>query len=260
MKILIAVSSQEYSGSTLSVGMQVARAFNASTTIVDVGKKISEFSTKVVGMAQERLESWDFDRPGVDVLEWAFDYLAENEFIERTDIEAGFPKNPLVHTGGNRLEVYLKGTVCEDVNLILRNGEIIPELRDEVNNYGYDVTIIGGSKKRNMAHDLVQYINSSIFVVNEFNPDQTSFDVTVGLHNTAAVTPKTFRDHDLKVHKLMVHASTSNLRENMKVDLSGLIDISEFSPFPPVALMILIYSNKFGSFQSLKPPNDKFSQ
>ena len=173
MKILIAVSSQEYSGSTLSVGMQVARAFNASTTIVDVGKKISEFSTKVVGMAQERLESWDFDRPGVDVLEWAFEYLAEKEFIERTDIEAGFPKNTLVHTGGNRLEVYLKGTVCEDVNLILRNGEIIPELRDEVKNHGYDVTIIGGSKKRNMAHDLVQYINSSIFVVNEFNPDQT---------------------------------------------------------------------------------------
>ena len=173
MKILIAVSSQEYSGSTLSVGMQVARAFNASTTIVDVGKKIGEFSTKVVGMAQERMESWDFDRPGVDVLEWAFEYLAEKEFIERTDIEAGFPKNTLVNTGGNRLEVYLKGTVCEDVNLILRNGEIIPELRDEVKNHGYDVTIIGGSKKRNMAHDLVQYINSSIFVVNEFNPDQT---------------------------------------------------------------------------------------
>ena len=113
MKILIAVSSQEYSGSTLSVGMQVARAFNASTTIVDVGEKISEFSTKVVGMAQERMESWDFDRPGVDVLEWAFEYLAKKEFIERTDIEAGFSKNTLVHTGGNRLEVYLKGTVCE---------------------------------------------------------------------------------------------------------------------------------------------------
>lgn len=59
----------------------------------------------------------------------------------------------------------------------------------------------------------------------KFNPDQTSFDVTVGLHNTAAFTPKTFRDHDLKVHKLMVQASTTNLRGNMKVDLSGLIDL-----------------------------------
>ena len=172
MKILIAVGSKEYSGPTLSAGMKVARAFNASTTIVDVGEKVNEFSTKVVGLAQERMESWDFDRPGVDVLEWAFEYLAGKKFIERTDIEAGFPKNTLVDTGGSRSEVYLKGTVCEDVNLILRNGEIISELRDEVQNHGYDVTIIGGSGKRRMAHDLVQYIDSSIFVVNKYDPDQ----------------------------------------------------------------------------------------
>jgi len=173
MKILIAVSSQEYSGPTLSVGMKVARAFKASTTIVDVGEKVSEFSTKVVGLAQERMESWDFDRPGIDVLEWAFEYLAEKEFIEHSAIEAGFPKNMLVDTGGNRSEVYLKGTICDDVNLILRNGEIIPELRDEVESHGYNVTIIGGSGKRRMTHDLVLYIGSSIFVVNKFNPDQT---------------------------------------------------------------------------------------
>ena len=101
MKILIAVSSKEYSGPTLSVGMNVSRAFKAPTTIVDVGEKINEFSTKDVGMAHERIESWDFYRPGVDVLEWAFDYLANKKFIESNDIEAGFPKNTLVDIGGN---------------------------------------------------------------------------------------------------------------------------------------------------------------
>ena len=172
MKILIAVSNKEYSGPTLRVGIRVARAFKASTTIVDVGEKVSEFNAKVVGLSQERLESWNFDRPGVDVLEWAFEFLAEKKFIEPTEIEAGFPKNTLVDTGGNRSEVYLKGTICEDVNLILRNGEIISELRDEVAGHQYDVTIIGGSKKRRMAHDLIQYIDSSIFIVNQFDPDQ----------------------------------------------------------------------------------------
>jgi nucleotide-binding universal stress UspA family protein len=169
MKILIAVSSKEYSGPTLSVGMNVSRAFKAPTTIVDVGEKINEFSTKDVGMAHERIESWDFYRPGVDVLEWAFDYLADKEFIERSDIEAGFPKNTLVDIGGNRCEVYLKGTVCDNVNLILRNGDIIAELKDEVQKHHYDVTIIGGSQKRRMAHDLIQYIDSSIFVVNKYD-------------------------------------------------------------------------------------------
>ena len=85
MKILIAVSSKEYSGPTLSVGMNVSRAFKAPATIVDVGEKINEFSTKDVGMAHERIESWDFYRPGVDVLEWAFDYLADKKFIERSN-------------------------------------------------------------------------------------------------------------------------------------------------------------------------------
>lgn len=172
MKILIAVSNKEYSGPTLRVGIRVAQAFKASTTIVDVGEKVSEFNAKVVGLSQERLESWNFDRPGVDVLEWAFEFLAEKKFIEPTEIEAGFPKNTLVDTGGNRSEVYLKGTICENVNLILRNGEIISELRDEVASHQYDVTIIGGSKKRRMAHDLIQYIDSSIFIVNQFDPDK----------------------------------------------------------------------------------------
>ena len=173
MKILIAVGSKKYSGPTLRVGMKVSHAFKASTTIVDVGEKVSSFNTKVVGLAQDRMESWDFSRPGVDVLEWAFEFLAEKKFIEPKAIEAGFPKNTLVDTGGNRSEVYLKGTVSDEVSLILRNGEIISELRDEVQSHQYDVTIIGGSKKRRMAHDLIQYIDSSIFIVNNYNPDQT---------------------------------------------------------------------------------------
>jgi|TARA_B110000263_G_scaffold43746_1_gene35690 nucleotide-binding universal stress UspA family protein len=172
MKILIAISSREYSGQTLSAGMMVSKSFKASTTIVDVGEKINQFSIKEVDMVQERMDSWDIDRPGVDVLEWAFEYLAKKELIKTHAIEAGFPKNTLIETSGRRSEVFLEGTFCEDVNLILRNGDIIEELKNEVQNYGYDVTIIGGSGKRGMSHDLTQYINSSIFVVNNYKSNE----------------------------------------------------------------------------------------
>ena len=172
MKILIAIGSKEYSKSTLQVGIRVAKAFNASTTIVDVGEKVSEFSSKLVGLTQERMESWDFDRPGIDVLEWAFSYLAKKKFIEPKQIESGFPKNTLVEKNSRRSEVFLKGTVSDQVNLILRSGDIIEELRDEVQSEFYNVTIIGGSGKRDMAHDLVQYIDSSIFVVKNFTSNQ----------------------------------------------------------------------------------------
>jgi len=174
MKILIAIGSKEFSKPTLNLGMKVAQAFNAKTTIIDVGEKISEFSSQLVELAQDQMESWDFDPPGVDVLEWAFSYLSENNLIDVTQLETGFPKNRLIEDGEDRKMVYLSGTVCEDVNLILRNGDIISELRDEVQYGKYDVTILGKSRKRNMSHDLLQYINSSVLIVNNY--DNQKFD------------------------------------------------------------------------------------
>ena len=171
MKILIAIGSKHYSEPTLNLGMKVAEAFNAKTTIIDVGKKVSEFSSQLVELAQDQMESWDFDPPGVDVLEWAFNYLSENSLIDAKQIETGFPKNRLIDDGEDRKLVYLSGTVCEDVNLILRHGEIITELREEVQFGKYDVTIVGKSQKRNMSHDLIQYINSSILVVNQYDDE-----------------------------------------------------------------------------------------
>ena len=174
MKILIAIGSKEFTKPTLNLGMKVAQAFNAKTTIIDVGEKISEFSSQLVELAQDQMESWDFDPPGVDVLEWAFNYLSENNLIDVTQLETGFPKNRLIEDGEDRKMVYLSGTVCEDVNLILRNGDIISELRDEVQYGKYDVTILGKSRKRNMSHDLLQYINSSVLIVNNY--DNQKFD------------------------------------------------------------------------------------
>ena len=55
MKVLIAVSSKEFSASTLSAGMKISQSFKATATIVDVGDKINDFSLKEVSMAQERM-------------------------------------------------------------------------------------------------------------------------------------------------------------------------------------------------------------
>lgn len=169
MKILIAISSKEYSEPTLNVGMNIARVLKASATVVDVGQKISEFSMKDVNLANELMDSWDIDRPGVDVLEWAYHYLLKNQFIEERSTKDGFPKNLLIESDSGRSEVLLKGLALDNLSLILRNGDIIKELRDEVDAYKYDLTIIGGSGKRSMSHDMIQYINSSIFVANNFD-------------------------------------------------------------------------------------------
>ena len=63
------------------------------------------------------------------------------------------------------------GLSLSEVSLILRNGEIIEELIDEVQTEGYDVTIIGKSKNSKKDYELSQFIDSSIFIVNnnDFN-------------------------------------------------------------------------------------------
>lgn len=176
MKILIAISSKNFSEPTLNAGMKVAKAFNSSSTILEVGKKISEFSMKEVSMARERIESWNFDRPGVDVLEWAFNYLCELKLIDKSNRSKGFPKKTLIDDRGRRSQVFLQGVVYEDISLIIRNGDIIEELRSEVQSEKYDVTIVGGSKKGNLSFDMVQYIDSSVFIVKNY---QSSFNYRI---------------------------------------------------------------------------------
>ena len=183
MKFLIAVGSEKYSGPTLRVGMEVASAFNASVTVVKVGSRISEYSASLVKLAHERMGEWDFDRPGVKVLEWAFNFLLDNHYITSSIVETGFSKNTIIDTGNNRAEVYLQGTTGSDVNLILRNGNTISELREEVSRGNFDVTIIGGSKKRRMAHDLIQYLDSSIFVVNQYD-QKKSYKLLIAVNDS----------------------------------------------------------------------------
>ena len=183
MKFLIAVGSEKYSGPTLRVGMEVASAFNASVTVVKVGSRISEYSASHVKLAQERMGEWDFDSPGVEVLEWAFNFLLDNHYITSSIVETGFSKNTIIDMGNNRAEVYLQGTTGSDVNLILRNGDTISELREEVSHGNFDVTIIGGSKKRRMAHDLIQYLDSSIFVVNQYD-QKKSYKLLIAVNDS----------------------------------------------------------------------------
>jgi len=213
MKILIAISSKEFSKPTLQVGMWVAKAFNASVTIAYVGQKLSAFATSDIGLAEESIAKWGIDRPGVKVLEWAFNYLADHKYFNSETIETGFQRNTLVDRGKNRLELFLKGTFCEDVNLILRRGDIIPELRNEVHQGGYDITIIGGSKKRRMAHDLVQYIDSSIFVVNNFLAHQEYRLLQAVDDSKGTAKALTYGSQVSKAFKLPVDVLTVSKRE-----------------------------------------------
>ena len=168
MNILIAIGGKEYSKPTLDLGMNIANAFEATTTIAYVGKRISQFSEKDVSVVHQNLDNRELYRPGVRTLEWAYDFLESKKYIKK-DKSIAFNDHLLIDEENSRMRVLLKGSHSNKIDLILRTGEIIDQLRSEVETSNHDITIIGGGGNKGMHHKLVQFIDSSVMVVKNYS-------------------------------------------------------------------------------------------
>mgnify|MGYP001232800946 FL=1 len=168
MNILIAIGGRDYSKPTLDLGMKIANSFKSSTTIAYVGKKISQFSEKDVSVVHQNLDDRELYRPGIRTLEWAYDFLISKKYIEEKDSNK-FDDYLLVDEENSRMKVLLKGEQSDKIDLIMRTGEIIEQLKDEVDTNKHDITIIGGGGNKGIHQKLVQFIDSSVFVVKNYS-------------------------------------------------------------------------------------------
>lgn len=168
MKILIAIGGREFSKPTLDLGMKIANSFKSSTTIAYVGKKISQFSEKDVSVVHQNLDDRELYRPGIRTLEWAYDFLISKKYIEEKDSNK-FDDYLLVDEENSRMKVLLKRQQSDKIDLIMRTGEIIEQLKDEVETNKHDITIIGGGGNKGIHQKLVQFIDSSVFVVKNYS-------------------------------------------------------------------------------------------
>jgi len=168
MKILIAIGGREFSKPTLDLGMKIANSFKSSTTIAYVGKKISQFSEKDVSVVHQNLDDRELYRPGIRTLEWTYDFLISKKYIEEKDFNK-FDDYLLVDEENSRMKVLLKGQQSDKIDLIMRTGEIIEQLKDEVETNKHDITIIGGGGNKGIHQKLVQFIDSSVFVVKNYS-------------------------------------------------------------------------------------------
>ena len=168
MKILIAIGGREYSKPTLDLGMKIANSFKSSTTIAYVGKKISQFSEKDVSVVHQNLDERELYRPGIRTLEWAYDFLISKEYIQEKAANK-FDDYLLVDEENSRMKVLLKGQQSDNIDLIMRTGEIIEQLKNEVETNNHDITIIGGGGNTGIHQKLIQFIDSSVFVVKNYS-------------------------------------------------------------------------------------------
>ena len=169
MITLIAIGGKEYSKPTLDLGMKIANSFEATTTIAYVGKKISQFSEKDVSVVHQNLDDRELYRPGVRTLEWAYDFLESKNYIKKKDSNINFNDHLIIDEENSRMRVILKGSHSNKIDLILRTGEIIDQLKTEVERNNHDITIIGGGGNNGMHHKLVQFIDSSVMVVKNYS-------------------------------------------------------------------------------------------
>ena len=207
MNILIAIGGREYSKPTLDLGMKVANSLEASTTIAYVGKKVSQFSEKDVSVVHQNLDERQLYRPGVRTLEWAYDFLNSKNYIQEEKND--FNDHLLVDEENSRMRVLLKGKHSNKIDLILRTGEIIEQLRSEVQTNNHDITIIGGGSNKGMHHDLVQFIDSSVLVVKNYSLKKEykillPVNNSIGSNNAIEIAEQFAKANKLKVEIVTV--------------------------------------------------------
>ena len=207
MNILIAIGGRDYSKPTLDLGMKVANSLEASTTIAYVGKKVSQFSEKDVSVVHQNLDERQLYRPGVRTLEWAYDFLNSKNYIQEEKND--FNDHLLVDEENSRMRVLLKGKHSNKIDLILRTGEIIEQLRSEVETNNHDITIIGGGSNKGMHHDLVQFIDSSVLVVKNYSLKKEykillPVNNSIGSNNAIEIAEQFAKANKLKVEIVTV--------------------------------------------------------
>jgi len=166
MKFLIAIKNKDNEAKNiLDIGCKIAEGFAADLTICYVGRKSKALIEGDVNLARLSLSEWNIYHPGLEILEWAFNILKDKGFAPDTTFDVG----NLVEEN-DRIRLVLPETTGYQIRLVLREGELLSELNQEVKQGEFDIAIIGSPRRKRMTQKLAQFLDTSIFFVKNFNP------------------------------------------------------------------------------------------
>jgi len=167
VRFLVAVRSSTYSQPTLDIGSTIADAFSADLSVVYAGDKPKELLSGSVRLAGDALMNWDIPHPGVEVLRWAYRRLQERNFIDPSVVS--FDPTNLVEDA-DRIRVIVPSVHGEKIRLIFREGDPVDQLKLETEYRDYILTIVGGGSRKRLTRQLVQFVDTSIMFVKNFDP------------------------------------------------------------------------------------------
>lgn len=167
--LIIIKDSSERSKNILQLGSKIANAFSANLSIIHVGKKSNALIEGEVNLARITMGEWNILHPGIEVLNWAYETLKEFDTI-KIDPETNLtPEDYVNHT--KRITLSLPQSSGRDVELILREGELIEEVSKDIDEFKYDLAILGRPKKKRNIHQVIQFFNTSVLIVKNFRKE-----------------------------------------------------------------------------------------
>ena len=172
MNFLITIKdTSQQSKNILQIGTKIANAFSANLSIIHIGKKSKAMIEGDINLARITMGEWNILHPGIEVLNWAYDVLKELNTIEIDPDTELKPEKYVNHT--KRLTLSIPQSSGQNVELILREGEMIEETSKDIDEFKYDLAILGCPKRKRHIHQVVQFFNASVLIVKNFNKDWT---------------------------------------------------------------------------------------
>ncbi|MGD8239305.1 MAG: universal stress protein [Armatimonadota bacterium] len=182
--VLICVGGEEFSEDTIRFGARTAEALEADVSVLYVGLETARSLSPEVTLARDKLSEWEIDHPGVRVLRYARDVIADEGLAAR-DRNGEVVKRHSLRPGiGGAYELHLVGSYGEEVRLRLREGSIIEQIVSELDSHHYSVVVLGAPQRRRLLHEIVQFANASVLIAK--NAQREYYDLLLPVDDSEA--------------------------------------------------------------------------
>ncbi|MFQ5811251.1 MAG: universal stress protein, partial [Armatimonadota bacterium] len=131
-----------------------------------------------------KLREWEIDLPGVNVLRFARERIAEMGLAVRDRNGDVVLRHSLRPGIGGAYELHLVGSYGEEVRLRLREGRIVEQIVEELDTHHYSVVVLGAPQRRRLLHEIVQFANASVVIAK--NAHRKYYDLLLPVDDSEA--------------------------------------------------------------------------
>ena len=182
--VLICIGGEEFSEDTIRFGARTAQALEADVSVLYVGLETARSFRPEVALARTKLREWELDLPGVRVLRYAREILAEMGLAARDEKGEVVLRHALRPGIAGAYELHLVGGYGEEVRLRLREGRIIEQIVEELDSHHYSVVVLGAPQRRRLLHEIVQFANASVLIAK--NAQRDYYDLLLPVDDSEA--------------------------------------------------------------------------